>query len=67
MEKRYAEVLMDIAQSPELVPDHIPKGVVVEIIREVEHADFHSGKGYIVYWKEKAYADVVDKSRLKFK
>lgn len=61
-----AKLLFDIQQAPELLPNIIPKGTLVEVIREVEHQDFWSGKGYIIFWSEKAYADVVDRSRLQF-
>lgn len=63
--KLMGELLCDIKQSPELIPNFIPKGTSVEIIRKVEHHDFYSGKGYVIYWEEKAYADVVDVSRIK--
>lgn len=59
-----ARLLYDIPQAPELQPNIIPKGVSVEVVREVEHPDFFSGKGYLIFWAEKAYADVVDASRL---
>ncbi|KZR58345.1 hypothetical protein [Pseudobacillus badius] len=61
-----AKLLFDIEQASELVPNVIPKGTTVEVIREVKHQDFLSGKGYIIFWPEKAYADVVDSSRLEF-
>lgn len=64
MTKQMAKTLYDIEQNPELIPNVIPKGSLVELIREVEHVDFYSGKGYIIFWEEKAYADVVDISRV---
>lgn len=66
MGKKMAKLLFDIQQASELIPNVIPKGTMVEVIREVEHQDFFSGKGYIIFWSEMAYADVVDASRLKF-
>lgn len=61
-----AITLFDIGVSPELIPSCIPKGVEVEVLREVKHKDFYSGTGYIIFWKEKCYADVVDTSILEF-
>lgn len=66
MKKQMAITLYAIKQSPELVPNEIPVGKLVEVVREVEHKDFYSGKGYLIFWEEKCYADVVDKSRLEF-
>lgn len=66
MKKQMAVTLYPIQQSPELVPDEIPVGAIVEVVREVEHKDFYSGKGYLILWEEKCYADVVDISRLEF-
>lgn len=66
MKPRFARVLDDITQCPQLVPDHIPMGSQVEILREVKHKDFYSGKGYVILWHEKCYADVVDVSKLEF-
>lgn len=66
IDKKLAETICDIPQAPELVPNVIPKGTVVEVIREIEHKDFFSGTGYLILWVDKAYADVVDVSRLKF-
>ena len=65
-EHRMARTLFDIEQSPHLIPNIIPKDSLVEVIREVEHPDFYSGKGYLIFWKEKCYSDVVDSSRLEF-
>jgi hypothetical protein len=67
MKKQMAETLFDIKQSPELIPNVLPKGVLVEVVREVDHKDFYSGKGYLIFWEQKAYADVVDSSIIKFK
>lgn len=66
MQKKMAITLYAIKQSPELIPNEIPSGVTVEVLREVEHVDFYSGKGFLIFWEEKCYADVVDGSRLKF-
>ncbi|MCR8982649.1 hypothetical protein [Brevibacillus laterosporus] len=57
---KFAITLCAIEQSPKLTPDVIPKGVKVEILRMVEHGDFYSGTGYIIFWPEQYYADVVD-------
>ncbi|MCR8980910.1 hypothetical protein [Brevibacillus laterosporus] len=62
---KFAITLCAIEQSPKLTPDVIPKGVKVEILRMVEHGDFYSGTGYIIFWPEQCYADVVDVSRVK--
>lgn len=66
MKKRFAETLNEINQAPYLIPNSIPKGTIVEVIREVKHKDFWSGTGYLIFWEDVAYADVVDGSRLKF-
>lgn len=66
MKKRMAITLYPIKQSPGLIPDEIPVGELVEVVREVQHKDFYSGKGYLIFWEEKCYADVVDTSRLEF-
>lgn len=64
MTKQMGTLLLAIRQDPMLNPNEIPKGATVEILRTVEHEDFYSGKGYVILWHEKCYADVVDTSRV---
>jgi len=66
MAKQLAVLLYDVGQAPELIPNIIPQGTEVEVLRKVKHKDFVTGIGYIIFWEEKAYADCVDQTCLKF-
>lgn len=47
-----------------MVPNMIPEGTQVEILREIDDKCFYSGSGYVIYWEDFCFAYVIDRARV---
>lgn len=63
-EKVFGTMLSNVHLGALMVPNMIPAGTKVEILKEIDDNCFYSGKGYVIYWEDFCFAYVTDRARV---